>query len=577
MVDDDRYQAAIEAMGGSFWLFDAVKTEDGTVVDFRVADCNRVSETRIGQSRSQLVGELHSVLFPYSVGRETFVRMRDACVTGVPFDADLPVEIAGLPITHMRLKIVPFATGVALVSDDLSEHRRLEQEATLFAAVVPNLAEGLCVTRASDATIVYTNPKYCRMHGYEPGELVGQPFTITANNLQRAASAASDVFGQLLQTGEASFEAQSKCKDGTLIATQSTVSISRNTEYGDVYVTVSSDVSQRKRLEEERDGFFVLALDMLCIAGFDGQFKRLNPAWSEQLGWSVDELTAKPFLEFVHPDDQARTIRETERLSEGQTTLAFENRYVHKNGSYRHLSWRAVASRAHDVIFASARDITDLRRGEEVLRAANAEKEILLKEIHHRVKNNLQVVSSLLKLHAEQIESPAARAALQDSRDRVRTIGLLHEKLYQAENFGSVAMGEYVESLVATLQRMHPSAGAPRCAVSARGIHLALDLAVPCGLILNELLTNALKHAFVGASSAGTIGVSMRDIEGMVELVVEDDGRGMPAALDSKAPATLGMHLIRTLTRQLRGVISFETNAGTRATLRFPRDDDSLT
>lgn len=125
---------------------------------------------------------------------------------------------------------------------------------------------------------------------------------------------------------------------------------------------LSEDITARRRFEQERDGFFELSVDMLCIAGMDGVFRRVNAAWQAALGWSVDVLTSKPFMEFVHPEDRARTIAESAKLAQGDLTLAFENRYAHKDGTYRVLEWRAVASPEHEVIFASARDVTEARQ-----------------------------------------------------------------------------------------------------------------------------------------------------------------------------------------------------------------------
>src|SRR5690242_9185002 len=133
-------------------------------------------------------------------------------------------------------------------------------------------------------------------------------------------------------------------------------------------VLVFRDITDLRQAREEADRYFTLSLDLLCIAGSDGYFKRLNPAWEKALGYSVEELLAKPFLEFIHPDDQAATIREAEKLGKGQDTVSFENRYRCKDGSYRSFLWSATPFAEQQLIYAVARDVTELKRAEEGLR-----------------------------------------------------------------------------------------------------------------------------------------------------------------------------------------------------------------
>jgi PAS domain S-box-containing protein len=345
-------------------------------------------------------------------------------------------------------------------------------------------------------------------------------------------------------------------------------------EHGYIFagLLLAEDLTERRQLEEERDGFFMMSPDMLCVTGADGRFTQLNPAWESSLGWSVGELKAMPRWHLVHPEDRLATTEEGTRVSAGKATRKFENRYRGKDGNYRVLQWQAVHLPTSATTFATARDVTQLRGTQEALKASLAEKEVLLKEIHHRVKNNLQVISSLLKLHGEQVADPAARAAFEDSQDRVRSIALLHEKLYQSKNLGSVSAADYAESLVQTLMRTHGRLASASVSIDAPGVFLPVDLAVPCGLILNELVTNSLKYAFVhGAQPAPEIRIAMATDDQHLVLVVNDNGVGLPGNFDLAKSQTLGMQLVRTLARQLRAKVTMTSQDGTHWTFRFPR------
>ena len=223
-------------------------------------------------------------------------------------------------------------------------------------------------------------------------------------------------------------------------------------------------------------------------------------------------------------------------------------------------------------VLVCAQDITEQKRTQRALESALAEKTILLKEIHHRVKNNLAVVSSLLSMKADAVTNPTARLALQESQQRVYSMALIHEHLYGNDRLDRIDFAQYATQLINRLHVALP-AEPDRIAIelTLEPIELAIEQAVPCGLILNELLTNAFKYAFHGRAR-GRIAVSFRQsASGMRELSVEDDGIGFPAdQLDGPNGNSLGLRIVGVLTHQLDGTLSREPCSGTRMVLRFP-------
>lgn len=222
-----------------------------------------------------------------------------------------------------------------------------------------------------------------------------------------------------------------------------------------------------------------------------------------------------------------------------------------------------VTGRVESKISAS---VESQRRAEEQKR----QKEVLLQEIHHRVKNNLQVISSLLTLQKRQVDSPELQQILEECKGRVLTIALVHDKLHGSQNFTVIPMDEYVHSLVrAIASTFHDRSKEVSVQVETQPLGLDVERAVPCGLILHELLTNALKYAFPSHAS-GALQVAFKAAgQGRASLVVKDNGVGLPAHIDIKQPGTLGLELVATLAAQIKADLEVERHGGTAYRLTF--------
>ncbi|MBC7883544.1 MAG: GAF domain-containing protein [Anaerolineae bacterium] len=215
-------------------------------------------------------------------------------------------------------------------------------------------------------------------------------------------------------------------------------------------------------------------------------------------------------------------------------------------------------------------DITESRATEVQLRTSLHEKEVLLREIHHRVKNNLQVVASMLKLQERQTPDRVSADALSQSQDRVRSMALIHEHLYLSDSLARIDLMGYLENLSDSLMSTHSQlADQVQLTRMLTSVQADLDMAVPLGLIVNELLTNALKHAFADGRQ-GRIDLALTPAEnGCYQLVISDNGVGMPADLDMTTTHSLGLRLVRSLTRQIHGKLVMSQDNGTRFTVLF--------
>jgi two-component sensor histidine kinase len=216
-------------------------------------------------------------------------------------------------------------------------------------------------------------------------------------------------------------------------------------------------------------------------------------------------------------------------------------------------------------------DVTERRQVEEQIKASLKEKEVLLKEIHHRVKNNLQIISSLLNLQSAEIEDPEACQRFKESQDRVKAMALIHERLYQSGDLAKIDFAGYVRSLTGHLTRSYKvNATAVRLNLEVESVPMNLDTAIPCGLIINELVSNAFKYAFPKGES-GEINVRFAEENGRsLKLVVQDNGVGFPENKNPEESDSLGLKLVRSLTEQLGGVLSYRTQNGFICQITIP-------
>jgi two-component sensor histidine kinase len=224
---------------------------------------------------------------------------------------------------------------------------------------------------------------------------------------------------------------------------------------------------------------------------------------------------------------------------------------------------------------AIVHDITERKRAEEQLKTSLKEKEVLLKEIHHRVKNNLQIISSLLKLQSEYIQDEQMLRMFRESQNRVKSMALIHEKLYQSKDLVKLDLVEYIRNLAAYLFRSY---GVDSYAISLQievdNVSLGIDTAIPCGLIINELVSNSLKHAFP-ASREGEIRIAFRSgRDNQFTLIVSDNGAGLPRDLDFLKTESLGLQLVNMLVHQLEGAIELDRSGGTAFKITFEKPEE---
>ncbi|MFZ2853202.1 MAG: histidine kinase dimerization/phosphoacceptor domain -containing protein [Rhodocyclaceae bacterium] len=232
-----------------------------------------------------------------------------------------------------------------------------------------------------------------------------------------------------------------------------------------------------------------------------------------------------------------------------------------------------IDTEAGVMVLASIIDITERRRAQQRLEDALLEKTVLLNEVHHRVKNNLQVITSLLNLQADYAADPRLRAILAESCGRVKAMALTHQLLYERKDFSRLDLGDYLQRLVQSIRASYRAAGdrvALRLVLPDGGVQLDLERTIPCGLLVNELVTNSFKHAFPEERRGEIVIELCEDADSHIRLSVADDGVGLPSEAALALRSSLGLQLVPLFVDQLHGVLTVERESGTRFSVSFP-------
>ncbi|NOZ60676.1 MAG: PAS domain S-box protein [Calditrichaeota bacterium] len=323
--------------------------------------------------------------------------------------------------------------------------------------------------------------------------------------------------------------------------------------------------------------------DMICLIDSNGIIDYANPMQSLILGYPWRDIIGNPVLDFVFREDMDSVKEFIFSKSESKTGERLEFRFVHKDG---HTIWvetngffflEAAAEHGESAkLVLASRDITERKMAEEKLNKSLKEKKILVSEIYHRVKNNLATVIGLLAVHASMIKDSQAKTVLLDAKNRIFSMALVHQLLYQSEDFSVIDFKEYVEKLVTNLSRVFRISQRVKIHYELDKIFLNIEVAIPCGLIIHELVTNAFKHAFHENENANLFIKAQKIGDNRYQLTVRDDGAGIQQTLERESPDTLGLKLVKSLVQQIDGDLEIKNENGTEVTIAFSDKQDRI-
>jgi PAS domain S-box-containing protein len=478
------------------------------------------------------------------------------------------------------------ALYLLIMIEDITEQKLIQESLNRSQQILQDCFENAPIGLQwidRDGKILWANQSQLEMLGFSPDEYIGHHIA----EFHRDRDLVNNILKQLSDRGNLhNCEAILKCKDDSTRHVQiNSNALWENNQFLHTrcFVNDITDLKQAERkiqLSEER---LQLALEISEHGLWDwnvitGELY-LSPQWLYMVGYEKDEFAEffESWVSLIHPEDEPWVMDILNaHLQDSSIPYNFDYRVLTKSGEWKWISNHGkVVDRDENNLplrmTGTHKDITDRKQTEERIKASLQEKEVLLKEVHHRVKNNLYIISSLLKLQARKIQDPKILDIFQDSQNRISSMALIHEKLYQSEDLSSINFADYINNLARDI--LHSYGINPHIVeleINCANLFLSIDLAIPCGLIINELISNSLKYAFT-VCRQGKISVSLhRDREHNYLLSVSDDGVGFPKDLNFRKATSLGLRLVCNLTEQLDGEVELYRDCGTRFAIIFP-------
>jgi PAS domain S-box-containing protein len=339
--------------------------------------------------------------------------------------------------------------------------------------------------------------------------------------------------------------------------------------------TAQKELAERKKAEEvlreseERlSSFMESAADSFYILDSNMNFVEINKRGLEIIGKNKEDVIGKNIVDIV-PDIKS-SGRYEKHLEVIRTGMPYMIDHFMPHPVFGNLHFVLNSFKVGEGLGVIAHDITARKEAEEHLRRSLNEKEILIKELHHRVKNNMQVVSSLISLQSQKVDDPKYFAYFMETQNRIHAMSLIHEMLYNSEDMSHIDFSRYLNDLMQYLFSIyHTDQKQVHMYLNVKDIYLGIDAAVPCGMIINELVSNALKHAFPGGREGSvTVDLVTHD-DGKHVMTVRDDGVGIPQGYNIETTNSLGMLIVNSLTKQLEGSIEIDRSKGTIVRIKF--------
>jgi len=489
-----------------------------------------------------------------------------------------------------------FVATIQDITDRVIAAKELEESEARYRLVSENGSDVIWLYDLASNRFSYVSPSVERLRGFAVEEVLSQSMSealtdesyslIERQFPRRLAAFASGDESARIQT----HEVDQIRRDGGVVPTEVVTTLIVDDDGRVTHIQgVTRDISERKRSEfllREKDTLLREMSEVAHIGGWEFDPATGRGTWTDEVARIHDlepavETSAETGLGFFHGEHRTAIENAVRAAIEEGVPYDLELELVTAKGARKWVRTVGLVDKKGGRVkrvHGTMQDITERKIIDEHLRASLREKEVLLKEIHHRVKNNMQVIISLLSLQSRNIQNEGFRRVFNDSVTRIHSMALVHEKLYRSGNFARINFKEYLESLIDIISRSYSlDGGHITLSAFVPPVEWGVDTAIPCGLIVSEAITNAVKHAFPG-NTGGEIRVSLAeeraDGDGKIYymLDISDNGVGMPEEACFDSAESLGMLLINQLVQQLEGTVEIVRSPGSTVRIRFPRE-----
>ncbi len=576
-----RNKAMLTALPDMFFHLD----KNGIFLDYHV----HKEDLLYVRSEDFLYKKITDVM-PLDIAQKTIEITKEVLESGkiLSFEYDLQLG------NEMKSYEARFSTfdknSVIVLTRDITEKKALHKSHLKFLEKFKSLTENLNVgvyrtTAVHKGRFIEANPALIKMFGFNNKE---ELFSINVADLYLHHEDREELKRIMLEKGFVrNKELNLRKKDGTMIiASISTVAVKDEKGILKYYDGIIEEITERKRAEqdlrESEEKFRILAENIpaviyLSLNDEQKTLVYLNDEIENLTGYTKEDFLKKRinFSDLYYQNDEANIILTKENSLQNKKSFYLIYRIIDKDGKMRWVEEYGMGVlREKKVILLEGFmiDISARKQAEEQVKKDLKEKVVLLQEIHHRVKNNMQVVSSLLRMQSKYFRDEFDKKLILDSRNRVNSMALIHESLYQSKDLSQIDFEYYIKTLCGHLiSTFGVKAERIKFKQNINKIFLDINKAIPCGLIINELISNSIKYAFPD-DKAGEISIHMELKNNEYTLTVFDNGEGLPDDIDFQNPESLGLQLISALTKQLHGKIDLNRRNGTYYIIKFEKE-----
>ena len=571
---DADHRALFENIQNSFSLYEIITNEDDEPIDYIFREVNRSFELHTGLNRDSILGKKISDIFP---------DIRESSIDWVNLYGDVALNNKKIQfeyysnrsdkwysITAYSPKPNFFATIVEDITKQKEAKIKLKESEEKFRVLAHTLPTAIMIYQ--NDYWVYANEMATTISGYSNEELLKMKFWEFVHPEYKGLVIDQGKNRQSGTSSKDSYEMKISCKDGTEKWVKLFGETTLHQDKPAAMITVM-DIDKLKgiqfELEESNDRFKFLSQATFegIVIHVDGIIINANDSFMKMTGYPREEVIGENLLDYIVKNEDKKNIVErlVQVVAKPYTILARK-----KDGTdfIAELEAKNVKYNGQIVRIVAVRDVTERKRSEEKIKNLLKEKEILLKEVHHRIKNNMTTIESLIRIHRNSIDDELSQTVLLEAENRIKSMRVLYEKLFKSKNFQKINTLDYLTTLINEVLSVFPQGKNIRLEKDIEDFPIDANLVFPLGIIINELITNSMKYAF-SDSKNNLIFISAKKTDNHAEIVVRDNGIGLADDLDLKKSTGFGLKLVNMLLQQLGATYTIEVNNGTKFSIDF--------